>query len=149
MDEMRSRQLLIHHPEGFGQDYLQLIDKIIHMNKNKITVQAVTAPYEDISGEGNSKRVQVLFVKYATPAQARKALDIFHNAYLHEHQKGVAPGVTNKKSNFFNIEDGWLGYSLDGTGLSIVFECPNQESAQMILTHISGNTVNKENNHGE
>jgi hypothetical protein len=39
MDEMHSMHLLIHHPEGFAQDYLQLIDKIIHMNKNKITVR--------------------------------------------------------------------------------------------------------------
>lgn len=38
MDEMHSMHLLIHHPEGFAQDYLQLIDKIIHMNKNRITV---------------------------------------------------------------------------------------------------------------
>lgn len=29
---------LTHHPERFAQDYLQPIDEIIHMNKNKITV---------------------------------------------------------------------------------------------------------------
>jgi hypothetical protein len=113
------------------------------------STQAVTAPYENKTDADNSKRVQVLFVKYATPAQARKALDIFHNAYLHEYQKKVDPVVTNKKVNFFNIEDGWLGDSLDGTCLTIVFECPDQESAQMILTHVSRNAMNKEGNHGE
>ena len=113
------------------------------------STQAVTAPYENLSDAGSSKLVQALFVTYATPAKARRALDIFHNAYLHEHQKGADPGGTDKRMNFFNIEDGWLGYSLDGRWVTIVFECPNQESAQLILTHISRNAVSKENDHGE
>jgi hypothetical protein len=41
--------LLIHHPEGFAQDYLQLIDKIIHMNKNKITVRFAHALGDDFT----------------------------------------------------------------------------------------------------
>jgi hypothetical protein len=113
------------------------------------STQAVTAPYENISDAGNSKRVQVLFVAYATPSQARKALYLFHNAYLNEHQKGTHPCVTDKEMNFFEVEDGWVGYSLDGTWLSIVFECPDQESAQLILAHISPIGINEEYEHGK
>jgi hypothetical protein len=113
------------------------------------STEAVTAPYENISNAGISKRVQVLFVKYATPEQARKALNNFHNAYLHEHRKGFDPGVATKHMNFFNIEDGWLGYSLDRICVAIVFECPNRESAQMIIKQISYSALNKENKHGK
>jgi hypothetical protein len=113
------------------------------------STEAVTAPYENISNAGISKRIQVLFVKYATPERARKALDNFHNAYLHEHRKGFDPGVAKKHMNSFNIEDGWLGYSVDGMCLVIVFECPNRESAQMIIKQMSCSTINRENNHGK
>ncbi|UCE56243.1 MAG: hypothetical protein JSV31_12615 [Desulfobacterales bacterium] len=113
------------------------------------STEAVTAPYENISDAGTSKRVQVLFVKYATPERAQKALDNFHNAYLHEHQKGFNPGVTKKHMNSFSVEDGWLGYALNETCLAVVFECPNRESAHMIIKHISCNATNKENDHGK
>jgi len=113
------------------------------------STEAVTAAYESISGVGTSKSVQLLVVKYATPGNAQKALDDFHNAYLPEHQKGGDPGVTEKHSNVFSIEDGWLGYALNGAYLSVVFECPNRESAQMIMNHISRTAINKEHDHGK
>jgi hypothetical protein len=111
------------------------------------STEAVTAPYEDISNTGTPKRVQVLFVKYSSPERARKALEKFHNAYLHEHQKGFDPGITHEQMNTFKIEDGWLGYALDGTCLAVVFECPNRESARMIIKQISLHTPNKESDH--
>ena len=107
------------------------------------SAEAVTAIYEKTSKTGVS-RVQVLLIKYTGPAQAGKALNDFHTAYLHEHQKAFNPGVTHKHMNIFNIEDGWLGYSLDGVRLAIVFECPNRESAQEILEHLSSSHVNKD-----
>ena len=111
------------------------------------STEAVTAPYEDISNAGTPKRVQVLFVKYLSPERAQKALEKFHNAYLHEHQKGFDPGITHEHMNAFKIEDGWLGYALDGKCLIIAFECPNQESAWMIIKQISLHPPNKESNH--
>ena len=113
------------------------------------STEAVTAPYENRSLAGTPKRVQVLFVKYAFPGRAGKALADFHNAYLPEHQKGFDPGVTNKQTNVFKIEDGWLGYALDGAFLAVVFECPNRESAQLIIKHISDYAISRENNHGK
>jgi hypothetical protein len=111
------------------------------------STEAVTAPYEDTSNAGDSKRVQVLFVKYASPDRAQKALEIFHDAYLHEHQKELEPGITREHMNAFKIEDGWLGYALDGKCLAVVFECPSRESARMIIKQISLHNPNKESDH--
>jgi hypothetical protein len=98
--------------------------------------EAVSAPYEKKLKDGASKRVQVLVAKYASPEHARKALDDFHSAYLTEHPEGFDPGTTKKQINFFKIEDGWLGYSLDGIYLSVVFECPNRVTAELIINNI-------------
>ncbi len=108
-------------------------DNILNLDHS---TEAVTAPYEKTLHDGTSKRVQALFVKYATPDRARKALDDFHSAYLEDHPKGVDQGHTKMQMNSFKIEDGWVGYALDGTGLSIVFECPNQDSAELIIKRI-------------
>lgn len=99
------------------------------------STEAVTAIYEKTSNADIS-RIQVLLVKYAGPAQAEKAMNDFHSAYLHEHQKDFVPGVTDQHTNFFGIEDGWLGYSLAGIYLAVAFECPNRESAQVILKNL-------------
>jgi len=112
-----------------------------------LSTEAVTAPYEDLSTAGTPKRLQVLFVKYSSPERARKALETFHNAYLHEHQKGFDPGIIHEPMNVFKIEDGWLGYALNGLCLVAVFECPNRESARMIIKQISLRTPKKENDH--
>jgi hypothetical protein len=107
------------------------------------STEAVTAVYEKTS-HADISRVQVLLMKYAGPAQAAKALNDFHSAYLHEHEKNFDPAVTDKHTNFFCIEDGWLGYSLAGIYFTIVFECPNRESAQVILEQLSSREENKE-----
>lgn len=100
------------------------------------STEAVTAPYENVTE--TSRRIQFLFVKYATPGQAQQTLAHFHDAYLPEHPKGFdAGGVTTKHANVFNIEDGWLGYTLDGTCLAVVFECPDRETAQLIIEQIN------------
>ena len=96
-----------------------------------------------------SKRIQVLIVKYAEPEHALKALDHFYKAYLTEYQKEFNQGSTDNPMNTYKIEDGWVGYSLDGALLSIVFECPNRESAQMFMKQISHHPINLESDHGK
>jgi hypothetical protein len=98
---------------------------------------------------GTSKPVRILFVKYATPERARKALGSFHDAYLHEHPKAFDPDAGDRHMNAFKIEDGWLGYSLEGTCLAIAFECPNKKSAQMMTKQLSHNAARRQNSHGE
>jgi hypothetical protein len=106
------------------------------------STEAVLAPYDDTTEPEAVKRIQLLVVKYTTPEQARQALGHFFNAYLPEHQQEFDASATTKHSNVFTIEDGWLGYTLDGICLAIVFECPTRESAQMIMEHISCNAIN-------
>jgi len=118
---------------------------ILHLDHS---TEAVTASYENMLKAGASKPVQVLFVKYATLERARKALDNFHDVYLHDYPKGFDPSTANTHTNVFKIEDGWVGYTLEGTCLAIVFECPNKESAHMMTKQLSYHAVRKENNHG-
>ena len=107
------------------------------------SAEAVTAAYEKALNEGTSKRVRVLFVKYASPQRALKGLNDFHSAYLEEHPKGFVPTNTHKQEDYMSIEDGWLGYALNGTGLTVVFECPDRETAELIVKHISSEAINK------
>jgi hypothetical protein len=113
------------------------------------STEAVAASFEKISDGGTKKRVQVLFVKYANAERARKALSHFHGAYLHDQNKELDPGVTGNRGNFFKIEDGWLGYRRDRNCLAIAFECPDRQSARLILGQLSFKAINKEKLHGE
>jgi hypothetical protein len=136
---------------GFFRSHL-VLNSLYYISHENIldldhSTEAVSAPYEKTLKEGASKRVQFLCVKYTTPGRARKALDDFHSAYLDEHPKGFEPDPTNRQMHFFNIEDGWIGYALDGTYLSIVFECPNRDTAELIIKNISGGTILKEMSH--
>jgi hypothetical protein len=125
---------------GFFRSHL-VLNSLYYLSHDNIlnldhSTEAVTAPYEKTSSDGTSARVQILFVKYANPERARKALDEFHSAYLEDHPKEFNQGNAKKQMNSFKIEDGWVGYALDGTGLSIVFECPNRDTAELIIKHI-------------
>ncbi len=125
---------------GYLRSYL-VLNSLYYLSHQNIldldhSTEAVTAPYENMLDTEKHRRVQLVFVKYANPEHARQALEHFHNAYLPEHTKDFAADSMTSSSNFFNIEDGWLGYTLNGEHLALVFECPDQESARMILNHI-------------
>lgn len=114
-----------------------------------LTTEAVTAPYECTIDTGDLNRVQFLLVKYETPEFAQEALNHFYKAYLPEHKRGFEAGSKTESTNFFRIEDGWLGYKLHGKHIALVFECPDQESARMIINQIEFNLLKKEDNHGK
>ncbi len=97
-----------------------------------LSTEAVTAPYEK-TNNGDLNRVQFLFVKYSASAKARQALDKFHRAYLPEYINELPTGSISESPRFFKIEDGWLGYKLYGSCIALVFECPDQKSAQNML----------------
>ncbi|MFC1580932.1 DUF6599 family protein [Thermodesulfobacteriota bacterium] len=113
------------------------------------STEAVTATYESISGAGAGKKVQLLFVRYANTEHALEALSYFHSTYLHDHKKEFNKRTTDKRGNFFHIEDGWMGYLRDGRCLAVVFECPDRRTAESFLKHINTNAINKENTHGK
>ena len=112
-----------------------------------LSCEAVTAPYELLSDGGSRKRVQFLLVNYASPEKARQALYKFHEAYLPDHKNVSAAGASTAHSDFFQIEDGWVGYRLDGPWLAVVFECADRASARMILNAISFGPIQKGDNY--
>ena len=105
-----------------------------------LSTEAVAAPYDSIDGK-DRKRVQFLFVRYGDSGQAQQALDNFHQAYLPENEKNFALGSVPKSQSFFKIEDGWLGYKVYGPCIALVFECPDENSARMIIEHIQFNLI--------
>ncbi|MCP4399770.1 MAG: hypothetical protein GY801_21005 [bacterium] len=125
---------------GYFRSYL-VLNSLYYLSHQNIldldhSTEVVTAPYEKTLDTEERTRVQLVFAKYANPEHARQALEHFHSAYLPEHTEGVAADSTIANSNVFNIEDGWVGYRLDGASLALVFECPDRESTRMLLNHI-------------
>ena len=100
-----------------------------------LATEAVTAPYE--TDTKPVMRAQALVIKYDSPVKAQKALDHFHDAYLTEQTKPD----DNTKTSIFNIEDGWLGYQLNGKSLSIVFGAPDRKAAEKIIEAVSCNKI--------
>jgi len=153
-------------PPSFGKDWTLRKDRIVFFRsylvlnsfyylsqKNilnlDLSIEAVTAPYKNIADTEDHKQFQFLFVKYANPDQARQALNHFHNVYLPEYRKKFVTGSTTKSSNFFKIEDGWLGYKLYGECIALVFECPDQEFTRMIMNQIEFNVLKKAVDHAK
>jgi len=112
-----------------------------------LSAQAVIAPYEHISSSGDRKHSQFLVVKYENSKRARKALNHFHDAYLPEHIKEFTIDSTTQNLSFFKLEDGWLGYKLLSNYIAIVFECPDQESARIIIQKNESNLLKKADYH--
>ncbi|MBD3305703.1 hypothetical protein GF339_04930 [candidate division KSB3 bacterium] len=106
------------------------------------SVEAVTAPYEYVTDP--SIRPQVLVVNYAGPEHTQHALEQFHAAYLPDNPKTFDVEGTAPYSEVFALEDGWLGYSVEGRCLTMVFECPDQEAASLIIEQISCPAIKKE-----
>jgi hypothetical protein len=130
---------------SFFRSYL-VLNSIYYLSGENIldldlTTEAITAPYEHRSGPGGRKRIQFLLVKYENHERARKALNHFHDVYLPEHTKEFTADSTAKTPNLFKLEDGWLAYKLCGKYIAIVFECPDQESAGIIIQKHESNLL--------
>lgn len=125
---------------GFFRSHLVLNSMYYLSHKNIIgldhSTEAFLAPYEkkaDIS-----KRIQVLCVQYTTPKHALSALANFYKAYIPEHLNGFTETSDPMHSNYFKIEDGWLGCRLNGNQLVLIFESPDRQTAQKIAENIVG-----------
>ena len=105
-----------------------------------LDAEAAIASYK-LSTQGVRKSpVRLLVIRYPSPDAGRKALGHFIRTYLPE-KKATAPPVPGGSREMLKIEDGWVGYSLSGSSLSLVFECPTREIASNFLnqaTKIAG-----------
>jgi hypothetical protein len=106
-----------------------------------LSIEAVTAPFERQSDQGNKERIQALLINYASQRQALRGLELFQTAFLNDFQKGTPSNEKHGQIHFFQIEDGWLAYVLDGTHLAVVFECPNRNIAGALLNEINANAI--------
>lgn len=93
------------------------------------TTEVATAPYERPNASENRSRIQLLTAKYVTSEQAIKALAHFQQAYLPDYAHETGLKISDSLKNTFLIEDGWLGYTLKNNTLSLIFECPDRETA--------------------
>ena len=59
-----------------------------------------------------SKRIYFLVVEYTNAEQAQNAVNDLQKAYLSEHNEDITTDSKIHRSNFLNIEDGWLEYKL-------------------------------------
>jgi hypothetical protein len=91
------------------------------------SVEAATASYAAES-RGTQRAVQLIIVRYPDEDSARKALVHFEQVYLPEKHKAT-PKSPSVDGQFWEIEDGWLGYARSGRGLALVFECRDRDSA--------------------
>jgi hypothetical protein len=125
---------------GYFRSYLVLNTFYYLSHQNilnlDLTTEAVSAPYEYVKGKRIHKRLQFLFLKYENDIKAQHALDRFNRSYLPEHKINSVTELTTESSNYFKIEDGWLGYKLLGPCIAMVFECPDRESAQRMIKQI-------------
>ncbi len=96
------------------------------------TAEAVAASYSPPAAGAGRRSIQLVLVRYATGANAAKALAHFEQAYVPEKQSSTrqaAPGTTG----FAQVEDGWLGYGTSGRSLVLVFECPERDLAVQFI----------------
>ncbi len=126
-----------------------IINSIYYLSHENIlnldlSTEAVIASYEWNAAANASGRCRLLLLKYENPEKAWNALSHFQESYLPEKKHKTIADPTRKSQQIYKVEDGWMGYKLWGNYLSIVFECPNQDSVGMIIRKIESNLLNKE-----
>jgi len=136
---------------SFFRTYL-VLNSVYYLSEENIldldlSTEAVMAPYEHITSSDDHKPIPFLLVKYETHERARKALSHFHNAYLPEHKKEFMAEPATKSPHFFKLEDGWLGYKRLKKYIAIVFECPDQQSARIIIQKAESNLSKEGRDH--
>ncbi len=133
---------------SFFRSYL-VLNSIYYISPKNIldldhSAEAVTAPYENIAKGRPTQRSQFLLLKYKDPPKAKQALIHFHETFLSEYQYKTGKDPSIQKPSVFNVEDGWLGYQLNGKYLLIVFDCPDEISAETIIHQNASNLSNLE-----
>jgi hypothetical protein len=107
-----------------------------------LNVEAVVASYK-AQGQGKQKPVvRLLVIRYPNADAGRKAVGHFMRTYLPE-KKAAVPAGSGASREILKIEDGWVGYTLAGALLTLVFECPTREIAGSFMnraTKIAGAT---------
>jgi hypothetical protein len=111
-----------------------------------LEAEAAIASYRT-PGQGKQKPVvRLLIIRYPSADAGRKALGHFIRTYLPE-KKAAAPAGPGGNREILKIEDGWVGYSLSGTLLTLVFECPTRDIAGNFLNQATKIAAGREESH--
>jgi hypothetical protein len=92
--------------------------------------EAAITQYERESPLG-IQRFRVLLIQYPDAGAAGRALAHFQRVYLPDR-----PLSSTETQNFFSVEDGWLGYKLNGRRAVFVFECKDREMAAAVIDQL-------------
>jgi hypothetical protein len=92
--------------------------------------EAAITQYERESPLG-IRRFRVLLIQYPDAEAAGSALAHFRRVYLPDR-----PSSSMETQNVFSVEDGWLGFKLNGRQTAFVFECPDRETAAAVLDQL-------------
>jgi hypothetical protein len=109
-------------------------ENILSLNQD---TEALMTVYEKNLDKNTRNRIYLLVIKYPDSNQAISALDGFINAYLPELKSQTDPGQKMENQDFFQVEDGWLGYQLLKHYLVLAIGCPDLESAQEVLKQVN------------
>lgn len=109
------------------------------------SAEAVTGTYSAADARSHHS-VQLILVRYRDTETARSGVHHFERTYLPEKKASLGPSARGS-SQFWRIEDGWLGYCRSGRTLALVFECPSRESAERYLNDTAKNLVPLEASH--
>ena len=116
-------------------------ENILNLNHS---TEAVIAAYEKTRKDHDQKRFHFLVINYPDHQQALMAMNGFVEAYLPDRKRENQPELKNENKNFYQIEDGWMGYKLQNRYLALVFECPDLESAREIMNGVNLNKYQQE-----
>jgi hypothetical protein len=142
-----SPALLRHLPETFRPDWKQrrvgtsyfrshlVLNSLYYLSQENMLdlgheTEAALARYEKETPSG-PQRIRFLLVQYPNAQAAGKALAHFQRVYLPDRSLS-----STETQNFFSVEDGWLGYKLNGRRAAFVFECPDKETAAAVIDQL-------------
>lgn len=105
-------------------------ENILNMDAS---TEAVLATFEKERPAQVKLSVRLFAIRYPDAERASAALTGFIAAYLSDKVRAMKPDQILKNSDFFQVEDGWLGYRLDERHLALAFQCPDRDTAWEIL----------------
>ncbi|MBN1270766.1 MAG: hypothetical protein JXB26_00715 [Candidatus Aminicenantes bacterium] len=100
------------------------------------STEAVFVTYYKKNKDGARQSPKLLVIKYPEAEQAAVSLKDFIKTYLPDQGREMKQDPNKEIQQFFQIEDGWMGFKLFDRTLSLVFECPDSNSAQEILSQV-------------
>lgn len=89
--------------------------------------ELVAATYRRPAETAAGLPIRVLLIRYADQMAAQSALKHFQKVYI--SGKSISLGTRGTAA----IEDGWLGFVLSERSLALVFQAPDEASAQLFL----------------